>query len=260
MKKAAAVLMTSWRAFLRSPKPGFSAAADKSTAEPFTNTNHKTMKKLLFTLVTLATCASAFAQGKLRFENDSLHLVFYNPFGDPVPPFPGQGVDAAHMPPGATLLADLYVGTTSTSLSLISSTTFSSSPGKWDPINTVVTGIPGGTTVFVMAQVRDSSSPAESIWTPGFIPNGSPYWGFSDVFHFTLGTSAVNYPPIWGGDPAWPVGTFNMDQYGVGSRGAIAVPYIPEPSAIALVGLGSLTMLLRHRAKRTFEKSKPSQQ
>jgi PEP-CTERM motif len=206
------------------------------------------MKKLLLILTVSFASLAAFAQGKILFTTDSLHLVFYNPYGDPVPPFPGQGVDTAHMPPGYTLLADLYIGTTSTSLSLISSTTFSAIPGKWNQLSVTVP-IPGGTSIFVMAQVRDSFSPAESVWTPTYSPN-SLYWGRSEVFPFTLGSS-ITYPPMYA-QGTWPVGTFNMDQYGPGSRGAIPVPYVPEPSAVALAGLASVAILFRRRQSATL--------
>src|SRR5882724_11994802 len=128
------------------------------------------MKNLFACLLILVSSLAAFAQGKIGFQTDSLHLVYYDPstFG---PPFGGTAVYDANAPAGIHFLADLYIGTSSSSLSLISSTTFgSASPGKWNAMSVQVPGILGGTTVFVMAQVRDDAHAAESVWTPGFAP------------------------------------------------------------------------------------------
>ena len=47
----------------------------------------------------------------------------------------------------------------------------------------------------------------------------------------------------------WTDGTFNMDQYGTGSRGAIAVGVVPEPTSFALCGLGAAALLIFRRRK-----------
>jgi hypothetical protein len=198
------------------------------------------MKKTFVILAATLASITAFAQGKLSFSTDSLHLVYYNPG---YPGFGGQGVYAGNMPAGINFVADLYVGTSASSLSLISSTTFSSAPGKFNTISVQVPGIPSGS-VYTMAQIRDSAYPAESVWTPGFVPP-TINWGSSDVFTFTLGIS-ITYPPFWGSNGTWARGTFPMDQYGTGSLGAIMVG-IPEPSCLALAGLGTAALLLRRR-------------
>src|SRR5260370_13572821 len=116
------------------------------------------VKKLLAILAISLTSLTAFAQGKILFGNDSLHLVYYDPnvFGPPLGGTPVTG----NMPPGVLLVADLYLGTTSSLLSFTSFTTFSSTPGKWNTMPVAVPGIPGGTTVFVTIQVRDASHAA----------------------------------------------------------------------------------------------------
>jgi len=194
------------------------------------------MKRLFFVATVSLACISAFAQGKILFGNDSLHLVYYDPnvFGPPLGGTPVTG----NMPPGVLLVADLYLGTTSSLLSFTSFTTFSSTPGKWNTMPVAVPGIPGGTTVFVKIQVRDAAhAAAEPVWTPDFVPP-SIYWGFSVEFPFTLGSSTT-YP---GFGPEWPPGTFPLPG---GGLGAIPFGYVPEPSAVALAGLGALAMLFR---------------
>ena len=191
--------------------------------------------KTYFALLTASLFSlTAFAQGKIAFINDSLHLCYYQPFSFGA--LGGQGIDSGHMPPGITFVADLYIGTSSSSLSLISSTTFSSSAGKWNQVNVMVPGVPGGTSVFVMAAIQDSASAPPATWTPGTTPPAYLYWGTSVEFPFVLGLGPT-YPPMYI-QGTWPAGTFPMDQYGTGSRGAIFVG-IPEPSALALLGLGA---------------------
>jgi hypothetical protein len=192
------------------------------------------MKTLLTILFVFFTSVEVFAQGKIEFWNDSLHLCYY-PTDFP-PGFAGQAVDSAHMLPGMTLVADLYIGTASSSLSLITSTTFGANPGRWNSANVTVPGIPGGTSVFVVVQIRDDRSPPSAQWT---IQGG---WGNSQEFPFILG-AGITYPTLWS-QGTWPIGTFNMDQYGVGARGAIAFG-VPEPSSVALAGLGGALLFLR---------------
>jgi hypothetical protein len=201
------------------------------------------MKKLLAILTVSLASLAAFAQGKILFGNDSLHLVYYTVvWPDDLLSF--QAVDSAHMPPGINFVADLYIGTDSSSLSFISSTTFSSTPGEWNRVSVIVPGIPGGTSVFVIAEIRDDAYPPESILSTFPISQG--VYGLSQEFTFTLGGSIV-YPPMWGLNGNWPPGTYNLDYYGAGFRGAIAIGIIPEPSNIALFALGSAAMLISHR-------------
>lgn len=211
------------------------------------------MRKLLLTAVASLACVAAFAQGRINFVNDSLHLVYYDP--DPqVAPFPGLGLDSAHMPNGITLVADLYIGTNSSSLSFISSTTFSGTPGKWNALSVQVPGIPGGTSVFVMAQIRDSSFPPEPVWGGIFYSSG--VWAASQEFAFVLGTSNLGYPAMYakgpilgGGFSTWADGMYPMDYLSAGFRGAIVIGIIPEPTSFTLAALGAAAMLIFRRRK-----------
>jgi len=198
------------------------------------------MKKL-FTILTISLASlTSFAQGKVSFQTDSLHLV-YSPFV-----------------PFSNLVADLYMGTSSSLLYLYASTTFSaaSAPGKWDSASvqananatTGAPAIPGGTTVFVEVAVTTMERPPLNIYDPGglqtYIASGS-----SVLFNFTLGSS-ITYPVLWSQTAGnWPVGTWNMDGlgYGIGARAAITL--LPEPSVFPLAALGAAAMLFFHRRK-----------
>jgi hypothetical protein len=213
------------------------------------------MKKLVLTAVASLACLAAFAQGKISFQNNSAHLVYYDPSrvsdvslaGGAV--FNGVLNGTNGMPTGYTLMGDLYIGTSSSSLSLISSTTFSASPGAFSSMSVQVPGIVGGTSVFVVAQVRDSASTPEAVWTPGFQGAGLNWYGASSEFSFVLGTSAIAYPAMWSTAGTWAAGSWPMGQYGPNYTGAIAVAPVPEPTSFALMGLGAASLLIFRRRK-----------
>lgn len=219
------------------------------------------MKKLLTTAAASLACLAAFAQGRVQFLTDSLHLVYYNPG---LPNYGGvnlggQPVWGSNMPPGVTLVADFYLGSGSSSLSLITSTTFSgTAPGKWSIYNYQAPGIPGGSTVYMLTQIRDTGTIPESTWTPFSTPLNSFWYGRSEEFSFVLGTSTVAYPPmvttgalLGGGFSTWQTGDYEMGVITsalTGSRGAIVVG-IPEPASVVLACLGAATMLIFWRCK-----------
>jgi PEP-CTERM motif len=159
----------------------------------------------------------------------------------------GSLVYYANMPPGASLVADLYLGTSSSALSLTTTTTFGSTPGEWIPTQVAVPGIPGGTTLFVKIQVRNAAFAAEGTWTPDFVPP-DVYWGFSVEFPFTLGSS-ITYPSIVAAPSPWPPGPYPIPGGG-GALGAIPVGYVPEPSVLALIGFGAMATLFNRRERR----------
>jgi hypothetical protein len=209
---------------------------------------NKVMKKLLLILTIALATLGAFAQGKIGFNTDSLHLVYWA--------YNGQAVNSDNMPPGIPgLEVDLYMGTSSSLLYLYSSTTFgplASGPGKWTSMSvtananatTGAPGIPTGTSAFVEIAVHTTEKAPSNIFDPVALQTFEVS-GSSSLFNFTLG-GPITYPPVWGSNGNWPIGTFPMDQYGVGSRGAIALG-IPEPSAIALLGFGAAMFIFRRR-------------
>jgi len=209
------------------------------------------MKKLLVTATATLACMAALAQGKIGFTTDGNHLVYYDSSVTD-PNLAGHTVSSSRMPAGTSLVADLYMGTSSSALSLYSTTTFGAIPGAWSTASVQATSpfIGGGTQVFVEAQVRDTNGTPSSIFT-GTIPAGSTYYGKSVLFQFTLG-GGITYPPMYGPSGNWPVGSQNLDGVDgnpVGSRGAIGVGVIPEPASMALCGLGAAALLIFRRRK-----------
>jgi len=203
--------------------------------------------------MTLVT--GAFAQGKISFQTDNNHLVYFDPA---TPGVGGQAVNSTIAP--VPLSADLYIGTSSGSLSLYSSTTFfnSSNPGKWNTVSvqTLNPFILGGTSVFVVTQVRDSAATAATTLDASQLANGKTYaaslgygwYGWSQEFTFTLGSSTT-YPAMYN-SPTWTAGTFDLSSsVGAGAKGAIAVAAVPEPTSLALAGLGIAAGLIMRRRK-----------
>jgi hypothetical protein len=68
-------------------------------------------------------------------------------------------------------------------------------------------------------------------------------FGYSVEFTHTLGSS-ITYPFM---TDTWPTGTFPIPGYGLG---AIPVGLIPEPSTLALAGLGAVVIGLWGRERK----------
>jgi hypothetical protein len=214
------------------------------------------MKKVVLTLTASLACLAAFAQGKISFQTDSLHLAYYT-----TGPNAGQAITAGNG--GTNLMADLYMGTSSTSLFLYSSTTFGATPGKWNTAsvqaNSNAGGAPsiiGGTTVFVVAQIRGAGDTAASqlnsvlLQTPDAYAASLGYhaYSWSQEFQFTLGSS-INYPFMYTA-PGWAQGTFDLSgSAGAGAKGAMATTIVPEPTSMVMAGLGMAAMMIFRRRK-----------
>src|SRR5260370_26244233 len=148
------------------------------------------MKKLLVVLTISLTSFTGLSQGRISFQTDSLHLAYYMTDSRWAGALAGQAVSSTNMPLGETLVADLYMGTSSSSLSLYTTATFGSSPGKWNTVSVRADGsipgtpvIPGGTTVFIVTQIRDSAFSPPSTWTAASLPFGA-FYGASQEFTF----------------------------------------------------------------------------
>jgi hypothetical protein len=177
-----------------------------------------------FGLISLCGSQWTMAQGKIGFNNNTLWLVYYDAT---VPELGGSAVSSSNMPPGITLMADLYMGTDSSTLYLYSSAAFSTTAGRWNAVSVVANTNPvtGAPTLYgqayIVTQVRDASLTPPSIWTPATSPFGN-YYGVSQEFTFCV-CGGITYPPMWGTAGTWAAGTFPLDQYGAGFKGAIAV-------------------------------------
>jgi len=210
------------------------------------------MKKILVTLTATLVCVAAFAQGKVNMANNSLHLAYYSTDGQLRPgdaALAGQGASSALQPAGVTLVVDLYAGATSSSLSLVSTTTFSPNAGLWSGPANVIVPVAGGTAAFFRLDVRDGN-----FATAAAAASGGSYSGTSGLFSLVPGSSVLYNAVFNHSSPAnstWADGTFNMDtQTGIaGSRGALSVGVIPEPASMALCGLGAAALLIFRRRK-----------
>jgi len=208
------------------------------------------MKKILVTITASLVCLGAFAQGKLNFATDSAHLVYFDPAGTAAADSTnsGKGVFASRMPAGANLVADLYAGTASSSLSLVSSTTFSAvADGRWNSVGVTFNNpaIASGATAFLRVDIRDDRDP-----TAGASAAAGHYSGTSGLFSAVA--QSINSPIYQHAAPVsstWTDGTFNMDYISAGFKGAIPVGVIPEPASIALCGLGAAALLIFRRRK-----------
>ena len=111
-------------------------------------------------MVLSVVVVTAFGQGTttLVFGNDTDHLVCFTTnvnLLDPADASLAGEPTPAHGPPShSDLLADLYGSTSPSSLTLLTTTTFSlTEDGILQPAN--VSGMPVGTTLYFQVQVRD---------------------------------------------------------------------------------------------------------
>ena len=195
------------------------------------------MKTKIFTLALLCVSTAVFAQGKVVMMNDSTRLIYFADYLGSTEPadaaFQGKKVPAV-LPSGITLMVDLYGGTSPGSMVLQTSTTMSAQ-GLFGPANFVSPNMAGGIVGFWQIQVRNAVFPTEA----ASAEFGS-YSGHSAIFQGRPGSSlayfSINNPNANNFQSTWQPGTFDL---GGGEFGAIAIiTGIPEPSSLAIVGLG----------------------
>jgi hypothetical protein len=191
------------------------------------------MNKSILALICLALATAAFGQGKVRFQNDASRLIDWTPdtalLLPPEQPFAGQPIDqsSGHIPSGPMLIAGLYGGTSSASLSLLIVSQFGVlSPGLITPVNLILP-FPGNTLTWFQVKIWDSAYATYEAAEAGF-----SYLGTSPEFSMTTGTG-LTYPGINdAGGTTWPAGP-------------IYVGLVPEPSVAALLALGGVFLLGR---------------
>ena len=190
------------------------------------------MKKTGLAALMVTVSLSLFAQGKISMQNDSAHLLYFSNYGygEIGPTWAGQLV--SNTGPGATILVDLYGGTTVGNMTLQTTATMSPTPGRFNTINFTSPNLLGGITAFMQIRIRDVTSfPLD-------------YWGLSGVFTFKPSSTIAFNSIVNAGGTAlstWTAGSYS-DLYSDVTR--IAILPVPEPSSFALIGLG-ISVLLR---------------
>lgn len=205
------------------------------------------MKKTLAVLGIVAVAAGAFAQGKVNFVNDSDRLVTWTTETAKLKPadvaLAGQAV-----PANSTFKAALYYNTSGGSASPVAesalvafgtTTLLSTSPGFITGGSATLSSpvaVPAGQ--FGTFQVR--------VWEASFATydaafTGGGYTGKSIVFTSLTGSFT-------------PLGINNQAGGASGSSsgwnpGPVYVSLVPEPSSLALAGLGAAALLIFRRRK-----------
>lgn len=235
------------------------------------------MKKLILTMSAALVCVGAFGQGKINFQNaDNLHLIYFTTdttklaAGDATNTFnnlytgnyglAGSGAftgTAGNSTIGSlrgspSFIVDLYAGTSSTSLSKVTTTGIGDVNSEGQVVSvpvTLPTGMAGGVPAFFQVQVYDSrATSAASAWA-----QMNQYAGESIIFQQTPGSvtgAIITAPPS-----TWTAGTFQLHDVPLAGNGTYAgaiqlyATTIPEPGTFALAGLGMATLLIFRRRK-----------
>lgn len=185
------------------------------------------MIRFLLTLATAAWAIAVHAQGTVWFQNlDSQR-------GIDAPVFESDGITKLS---GTQFIAELLGGPSTATLASIASTSFLEGPvaGYY---NGGIHGIPsvvGGTLSWVQVRVWNMASGASFLQAQASgLPNS---WWQSSVFSVVTGTTGPN--------PTFP-GALT----GLGTS-PVYLNSVPEPSPVALMGLGLITMLVSLRRSR----------
>jgi hypothetical protein len=187
----------------------------------------------LLWMVFTVTPFGAFAQGKVAFVNDSLHLVYFTAdsarlnAGDAALAGIGPSVGTVYADPQTVLVGNLYFGTSSNTVTTLALDGLGSpytvyltnvTAGRFGPVTVILpSGNPSGTTNWFQVQIHDSRDASEAASAAA----RGHYFGHSILFSAPLGsitpTSIVN--PI---KSTWTNGTFDMSAtWGPGALGAI---------------------------------------
>ena len=192
------------------------------------------MKTRYLYLLTLLAPFAAMAQGKITFGNNSERL--YVMPGLCLPADVGlanQPIPLGSFPSGVTLVAGLYAGTSSTSLTLQSSTILLTGTGMVTPgiqaLRPTILSVPGGVPQWFQVAIWDSAFPSPY--------DSTSYFGFSPLFQSVPGTSLA-YPLLY--QTSAPVNS-------TWAPGNIVLGWIPEPSSSALLLLCVLVLHLTAR-------------
>jgi hypothetical protein len=214
------------------------------------------MKKLLLTVTLCLACAAAFAQGKVRLVNDSVHCVYFTTDTSRLGAADGALAGQAYtLGAGAqTLRIELWAGTASTSLALVGTSDFNGmgTPGTFAGLNIILpNGFPAQVTTYFTVDVYDAAA-GDYAGAAGGVGH---YYGTSGLFTALPGTSSylsiANHGAAPNAASTWADGTFAVGGSLPGATGAIGLSMnpIPEPTTLALAGLAGAALMIFRRRK-----------
>jgi len=210
------------------------------------------MKKTLLTIALAAATAAAFAQGKVSLQNDGSSL--YTLSSTPGSVLVQDTALAGHaipitgpLPSGVVLEVGLFGGASDTMSTMtlqgeaiLNPTGGGAGPSAGQaPFTHIVTSLPGGTPAYFYVAVWNSAyaTPELAAAAGGA---GMGYVGYNNVFSMTPGSS-ISYPPITGGGGSTWVAA--------GDETPLLIGIVPEPSTLALAGLGAAALMIFRRRK-----------
>jgi len=207
------------------------------------------MKKTLLTVALVTASLAAFAQGKVKMISDGGNLmqlggnVMAADAADANSPVPTTGP----LPSGVVLEVGLFVGTSSSSLSLATTSIINPAGGS---------GLPAGsyaskTTVLALAGATAGQLTYMQLWawdsaysTPLLAEAAGSYFGSDNVFTMNPSTG-IAYASI--NASASP---YNSTWAAAGDENPLIIQtLIPEPTTFALAGLGAAALVIFRRRK-----------
>jgi hypothetical protein len=182
------------------------------------------MKKLTATLLASSLLGLvAFAQGTVNFANLGVGLnqpILLN--------------DGTTKVPSTGYTAELLAGTSAANLASVATTGFlSTAPGYFNGGVVTLAGITAGTAGFFEVRVFSTASGS---FANAQTANALNTWGQSAVFSVTTGGA--------GAPPGPPASLTTLQGFNLNSGGVV-----PEPSSLALAGLGAAALLVFRRRK-----------
>jgi hypothetical protein len=203
-------------------------------------------KLLLFSLACTMLPTTVFGQGKIALANDSHPIYFATatsvllapdrgkagqvlPYGDPADP----------MPSGKLIRFGLYGGTSSTTLSFLTSVPVNdgneSDLGVIGPYNyTLPSGFPGGVPALFQVKLWDAPY---ALYEAQMAAGTADYSGLSTIFTLVPGPSAFASIDS-GAATTW-------------APAHMVISVVPEPCTLALIGFGLAAAGLFRRCKQT---------
>ena len=190
------------------------------------------MKWLLSFILLFMGTTGGFAQGKVQFNNDSVHLVYFTTDSNSLLPadvgLAGLATPATNQ---ALLTAELWAGTSSSTLQYVTNTTFGAIPGRWT-VRNVTLPFAGGSSDYYQIQVYTTTAASYAAATAGV----GLYYGETPIFTAVAGAGAAYNSLVNPTSPAlstWPAGGYPIP--GSSYKGAIMLQaglQAPSPPVI----------------------------